>query len=92
VKRRRSNSSILRVEVAKEYAGRLRNGERLMAFYAWDFALCECPPTHDLYGIPCLPTATSALRADSPGASVRCLCCDRPWSIPDLRRSDRRAA
>lgn len=41
---------------------------------------------------PCLPTATSALRTDSPGASVRCLCCDSPWAIPDLRRNDRRAA
>lgn len=62
----------------------LREGERLMATYARDFAWCECPATGLYSGVPILPVAISHY-----GHVARCLACSERWIIPARRRADR---
>ena len=63
-------------------SGVLRAGERLLAYFSWDFALCECPPTTRLCGIACI--AVGEL-----DGIARCLGCGESWEIPERRRADR---
>jgi len=66
-------------------------GERLVPFYSWDHAECDCAATHAWQGIPCLAVAVRGVvssRGNS-RARGRCLACGTRWIVPDRRRADR---
>lgn len=69
--------------------------ERLIAFYAWDFAGCDCPPTHDLFGVPCIAAVVSIapgrrLRKNAKApVFARCAGCGARWQQRDTQRPER---
>jgi hypothetical protein len=61
--------------------------ERLMAFYCWDLAWCDCSPTTSYHQVPCISVGVVGPRQ---GARVaRCLNCRVRWLVPGHRRIDR---
>lgn len=69
------------------YAGvALRAGEKPMAYLAWDFARCECPPTHNYSGVPCISGAQAGFGRFG---TLRCGRCDTTWSADLPRRADK---
>lgn len=70
-----------------------RLGETLLPFYSWDFACCDCPPSHTFVGVPCIavgvrPAGAARRRRQD---HVRCLRCGRSWLGLLRRRADRMA-
>lgn len=65
----------------------LRAGERLMPFYCWDLAWCECAASTHYLKIPCVPVAMRG--RSKAGRIARCLACGVRWLVPEQRRIDR---
>lgn len=59
-------------------------GERAIAFYSWDWAWCDCAPTLEVSGVPCISVAVS-------DAWNRCLGCGECWYQRRGRREERAA-
>jgi hypothetical protein len=68
----------------------LRPGERLMPFYCWDKAWCDCEPTTTYLKIPCVSAGVRYLGPHRRAA--RCLGCGVRWLVPEHRRADRTPA
>lgn len=61
----------------------LQAGERLVATFSHDFAMCDCPADGAMSGVP---TIAVVLCGDG---RARCLACGRSWLVPERRRADR---
>ena len=62
----------------------LRDGERLIATYAWDFAECDCGPVRSEGSVYVIAVATKHNAID------RCFGCGKQWMRRARRRLDRR--
>lgn len=84
-KHRPSGRARVRRAMERKY-GRadLREGETLLATYCHDFAWCDCAPTGNVSGVPCLAVALAPFRF-----VARCLVCSERWIVPHRRRADR---
>jgi hypothetical protein len=87
---RRFNAKRERCRATVAAALPTRAGERIVPFYCWDFAWCDCQPTTRFNQVPCIPTGVigSLDSRHNPGL-VRCLSCGVRWLAPRRRRLDR---
>jgi hypothetical protein len=73
----------------------LLTGERLMAFYCHDLALCDCEPSAAFNGVPTISAGVRAIHVRRGVRMIRiarCLGCGVRWIVPERRREDRTPA